>query len=175
MVVCTFLESYDLSNHVIIPFFTYGATTYLNESMQKIYKCTPNSVHIPATLPEDLDADDIPRPGRPDDTGIDMPGNARGVEGWLTRLGLLGNSGIDDIGYNSSDSIRIYSAGREIHIELDENINSNTVEIYNANGSLVQRMSGRKDYSITAPANSIYLLSMVYGPDNRRVNKKLVL
>lgn len=175
MVVCTFLESYDLSNHVIIPFFTYGATTYLNESMQKIYKCTPNSVHIPATLPEDLDADDITRPGRPDDAGIDMPGNARGVEGWLTRLGLLGNSGIDDIGYNSSDSIRIYSAGREIHIELDENINSNTVEIYNANGSLVQRMSGRKDYSITAPANSIYLLSMVYGPDNRRVNKKLVL
>lgn len=80
MVVCTFLESYDLSNHVIIPFFTYGATTYLNESMQKIYKCTPNSVHIPATLPEDLDADDITRPGRPDDTGIDMPGNARGVE-----------------------------------------------------------------------------------------------
>lgn len=175
MVVCTFLETYDLSNHVIIPFFTYGATTYLNESMQKIYKCTPNSVHIPETLPEDLDADDITRPGRPDDAGIDMPGNARGVEGWLTRLGLLGNSGIADIDYDSSDNIRIYSAGGEIHIELDENISSNTVEIYNVNGSLVQRMSGRKNYSITAPAKSVYLLSMVYGPDNRRVNKKLVL
>lgn len=175
MVVCTFLETYDLSNHVIIPFFTYGATTYLNESMQKIYKCTPNSVHIPETLPEDLDADDITSPGRPDDAGIDMPGNARGVEGWLTRLGLLGNSGIADIDYDSSDNIRIYSAGGEIHIELDENINSNTVEIYNVNGSLVQRMSGRKNYSITAPAKSVYLLSMVYGPDNRRVNKKLVL
>ena len=174
MVVCTFLETYDLSNHVIIPFFTYGATTYLNESMQKIYKCTPNSVHIPETLPEDLDADDITRPGRPDD-GIDMPGNARGVEGWLTRLGLLGNSGIADIDYDSSDNIRIYSAGGEIHIELDENISSNTVEIYNVNGSLVQRMSGRKNYSITAPAKSVYLLSMVYGPDNRRVNKKFVL
>lgn len=167
MVVCTFLETYDLSNHVIIPFFTYGATTYLNESMQKIYKCTPNSVHIPETLPEDLDADDITRPGRPDDAGIDMPGNARGVEGWLTRLGLLGNSGIADIDYDSSDNIRIYSAGGEIHIELDENISSNTVEIYNVNGSLVQRMSGRKNYSITAPAKSVYLLSMVYGPDNR--------
>ncbi len=175
MVVCTFLETYDLSNHVIIPFFTYGATTYLNESMQKIYKCTPNSVHIPETLPEDLDADDITRPGRPDDAGIDMPGNARGVEGWLTRLGLLGNSGIADIDYDSSDNIRIYSAGGEIHIELDENISSNTVEIYNVNGSLVQRMSGRKNYSITAPAKSVYLLSMVYGPANRRVNKKLVL
>lgn len=175
MVVCTFLETYDLSNHVIIPFFTYGATTYLNESMQKIYKCTPNSVHIPETLPEDLDADDITRPGRPDDAGIDMPGNARGVEGWLTRLGLLGNSGIADIDYDSSDNIRIYSAGGEIHIELDENISSNTVEIYNVNGSLVQRISGRKNYSITAPAKSVYLLSMVYGPANRRVNKKLVL
>lgn len=175
MVVCTFLETYDLSNHDIIPFFTYGATTYLNESMQKIYKCTPNSVHIPETLPEDLDADDITRPGRPDDTGIDMPGNARGVEGWLTRLGLLGYSGIADIDYDSSDNIRIYSTDGEIHIELDENISSNTVEIYNVNGSLVQRMSGKKNYSITAPAKSVYLLSMVYGPDNRRINKKLVL
>lgn len=175
MVVCTFLETYDLSNHVIIPFFTYGATTYLNESMQKIYKCTPNSVHIPEKLPEDLDADDITRPGRPDDAGIDMPGNARGVEGWLTRLGLLGSSGIADVDYDSSDNIRIYSAAGEIHIELNETMSSNTVEIYNVNGSLVQRISDKTNYTISAPTRSIYLLSMVYGPDNRRVNKKLVL
>lgn len=89
MVVCTFLETYDLSNHVIIPFITYGATTYLNESMQNLYKCTPNSVHIPETLPEDLDADDITRPGRPDDAGIDMPGNADGVEAWLRKINIL--------------------------------------------------------------------------------------
>ena len=57
MVVCTFLEAYDLKDKVIIPFFTYGATTYLNESMQKIYKVTPGSKHIPETLPEDLDYD----------------------------------------------------------------------------------------------------------------------
>lgn len=175
MVVCTFLETYDMSRHVIIPFFTYGATTYLNESMQKIYKCTPNSVHIPATLPEDLDADDITRPGRPDDAGIDMPGNAAGVEDWLTRLGLLGNSGIADLGYDSSDNIRIYNAGGEIHIRLDENMSPNTVEIYNVNGALVRRMSDRLNYSIAAPAKSVYLLSMVYGPNNRRVNRKLAL
>ena len=30
MVVCTFLEAYDLKDKVVIPFFTYGATTYLN-------------------------------------------------------------------------------------------------------------------------------------------------
>lgn len=47
MVVCTFLEAYDLKDKVIIPFFTYGATTYLNESMQKIYKVTSTSRHIP--------------------------------------------------------------------------------------------------------------------------------
>ena len=88
MVVCTFLENYDLSGKTIIPFITYGATTYLNESMQKIYKLTPNSKHIPETLPEDLDPDDITTPGRPDDDGIYMPGRASGVEAWLRRMGL---------------------------------------------------------------------------------------
>lgn len=99
MVVCTFLESYDLSGKVVIPFATYGATTYLNETLQKLYKCTPNSQHIPATLPEDIDPDDIQHPQN-DDAGIDQPGNARGVEAWLTRLGLLGGtSGIESTTY----------------------------------------------------------------------------
>ena len=89
MVVCTFLEAYDLKGKVIIPFITYGATTYLNESMQKIYKVTPDSKHIPETLPEDLDPEDITTPGRPDDAGIDMPGNANGTEAWLRRIGVI--------------------------------------------------------------------------------------
>lgn len=89
MVVCTFLEAYDLKDKVIVPFFTYGATTYLNESMQKIYKVTPDSKHIPETLPEDLDSEDITVPGRPDDAGIDMPGNAGGTEAWLRRIGMI--------------------------------------------------------------------------------------
>lgn len=89
MVVCSFLETHDLAGKTIIPFFTYGATTYLNESMQKIYKSTPNSVHIPASLPEDLDADDITTPGRPDDSGIDMPDGATGTETWLGRIGII--------------------------------------------------------------------------------------
>lgn len=175
MVVCTFLETYDLSKHVIIPFFTYGATTYLNESMQKIYKCTPNSVHVPATLPEDLDADDITSPGRPDDAGIDMPGNENGVEGWLNRLELPENSGITDVDYDRSDDIRVFSANGVIHIALDETIMPNTVEIYNVNGSLIHRMSDKTNYTVSAPSRSLYLLSMGYGPDNRRINKKLVL
>lgn len=85
MVVCTFLENYDLGNKVIIPFITYGATTYLNESMQKIYKVTPESIHIPTTLPEDLDPENIREPQN-DDAGIDMPNGPGDVEAWLLRI-----------------------------------------------------------------------------------------
>lgn len=89
MVVCTFLEAYDLKDKVVVPFLTYGATTYLNESMQKMYRLTPGSRHIPEVLSEDLDPDDITTPGRPDDADIDMPGNAAGTEAWLRRLGII--------------------------------------------------------------------------------------
>ena len=85
MVVCTFLENYDLGNKVIIPFITYGATTYLNESMQKLYKVTPESIPIPATLPEDLDPENIREPQN-DDAGIDMPNGPDDVEAWLLRI-----------------------------------------------------------------------------------------
>ena len=175
MVVCTFLETYDLSNHVIIPFFTYGATTYLNESMQKIYKCTPNSVHVPESLPEDLDADDITRPGRPDDAGIDMPGNARDVDGWLNRLGLTGDSGIEDTGYNLPDQMRIYNSAGDICVELAENAGTNTVAIYSVNGTLLHRMSDKTSYSFSLNGKSVYLFSVIYGSDKRRINKKVVL
>ena len=89
MVICTFLDAFDLKGKTIIPFFTYDATTYLNESMQKIYRLTPHSRHIPATLPEDLDPGDITTPGRADDEGIDMPGSAAGVKTWLKKINML--------------------------------------------------------------------------------------
>ena len=57
--------------------------------MQKIYKVTPESKHIPETLPEDLNPDDITTPGPPDDAGIDMPGSANGTEAWLRRIGII--------------------------------------------------------------------------------------
>lgn len=47
MVVCTFLESYDLKDKIIVPFFTYGATTYLQQSVDKIYEVTPESILLP--------------------------------------------------------------------------------------------------------------------------------
>lgn len=48
MVVCTFLEHYDLKGKIVVPFFTYGATTYLQQSIDKIYEVTPESLHLPS-------------------------------------------------------------------------------------------------------------------------------
>ena len=88
MVVCTFLEAYDLKDKVIIPFITYGAKTYLNEAMQKIYKLTSTSTHIPANLPEDIAPENIREPQN-DDEGIDMPGSSNDVRDWLHRNGIM--------------------------------------------------------------------------------------
>lgn len=108
MVVCTFLEHYDLNDKVIIPFVTFGARTYLNETMQKLYKCTPGSIHIPAELPEDIDPDNIRQPQN-DDDGIDMP-TAGTVRQWLERIGYgQEQSGISEFSYIKSGNDEIYS------------------------------------------------------------------
>ena len=46
MVVCTFLENYDLSGKIVIPFFTYGSTEYLQHSIDKVHDLTPSSIHL---------------------------------------------------------------------------------------------------------------------------------
>ena len=80
MVVCTFLEEYDLKDKVVIPFITYGAKTYLNEAMQKIYKLTSTSTHIPANLPEDIAPENIREP---------QNGSSNDVRDWLHRNGIM--------------------------------------------------------------------------------------
>jgi len=51
MVVCTFLEAYDLKDKVVIPFFTYGATTYLNESSIFQKRFLKTSIRMTLLLP----------------------------------------------------------------------------------------------------------------------------
>ena len=66
-----------------------GSPCWWHQPEVGVYRPTPGAKHIPAALPEDLDPDDITTPGRPDDAGIDMPGNAGGTEAWLRRIGII--------------------------------------------------------------------------------------
>ena len=148
MVVCTFLESYDLTGKVVIPFFTYSATTYLNESMQKIYKVTPNSTHIPATLSEDIDPDDIQHPQN-DDAGIPTAGRASNVESWLREIGILGN--------NQTAIANISSNGQPLYAAL-----------YTTNGRQVATGS---DLSTVFPG--LYILQQRYA--NGHIDSRKIL
>lgn len=162
MVVCTFLESFNLTGKVIVPFFTYGATTYLNESMHKIYKVTPNSKHVPATLPTDLNPDDITTPGPDDDSGIDMPGNARSVGAWLKKLGLLGGeTAIDDVPSTGPSPVAVRRNGDSVVISLPEGLVNNTTSVYLPGGELVSRMVNSRSYTLRLPQRSIYLISVL--------------
>lgn len=174
MVVCTFLETYDLSSHVIVPFFTYGATTYLNESMQTIYRSTPASRHIPETLPEDLDPDDITRPGRPDDAGIDMPGDADGVEGWLTRLGLIGDSAVGAIAADDRAGVMLTRSADTIDIEIAPGMGVGRVALYDVAGTLLYSSPESRSHSVVMPVGTPCLLSMVYDGGRRRLTEKLI-
>ena len=148
MVVCTFLENYDLTGKVVVPFFTYSATTYLNESMQKIYKVTPNSTHIPATLPEDIDPDDIQHPQN-DDAGIPTAGRASNVESWLREIGVLGN--------NQTAIANIPSDGQPLYAAL-----------YTTNGRQVATGS---DLSAVPPG--LYILQQRYA--NGHIDSRKIL
>lgn len=157
MVVCTFLESCDLSGKVVVPFMTYGATSYLNEGMQKLFKCTPNSIHVPAELPEDIDPDNIREPQN-DDAGIDVPNRASQVEGWLERMGLWppeDNSGTEKIS-SLSKGIDIRTTSEGISLSTDV---PTLLEIYDICGRAA--ISSSVDRSLTVPLDKgIYIVSV---------------
>ncbi len=157
MVVCTFLDAYDLSDKVIVPFMTYGATTYLNEGMQKLFKCTPNSIHVPATLPEDIDPDNIREP-QDDDEGIDVPNRPAQVEGWLRRMGLFpGQSGITSV---SSDDIFSYDISRgKLSVKVSDGYSPAILRVASMNGALAYSRNINMSDEINLP-QGVYVLQM---------------
>lgn len=65
MIMSTFAESYDFSNKTIVPFCTY-ASTYRDETLQKLVDLTPNSNHL---------------------TGLGArSGSTSGVRNWLEQI-----------------------------------------------------------------------------------------
>lgn len=170
MVVCTFLESYNLSGKVVVPFMTYGATTYLNEGMQKLYKCTPNSIHIPAELPEDIDPDNIREPQN-DDDGIDLPNRPSQVEGWLERMGLWppkDPAGINDV-LSMRKDIDIVTTADGISVSLD---GTGCIAVYDVSGH--NTLCSRIDHNATVPAHKgIYIVNVE--SDKYASSKKLIV
>lgn len=177
MVVCTFLDAFDLSGKTIVPFFTYGATTYLNESMHKIYKLTPNSKHVPETLPEDLNPDDITTPGPADDAGIDMPGSARGVENWLKGLGLEATeTAIQQVNNNDAAPFELHRLGNNLlQVRLASDMANNLVEILRADGTLLCRLENVTSYDVQLPLRSVYLFSVINQQNGKRYSQKLAM
>lgn len=160
MVVCTFLDAYDLSGKIVIPFITYGATTYLNEGMQKLFKCTPNSIHVPAELPEDIDPDNIREPQN-DDAGIDVPNRASQVEGWLDRMGLWppkDSSGIEDIMTDANGIlIRNTIGGISVSVEIPSDLMVYDISGRSAHSS---RIESNRDISLE---NGVYIVNVQNG------------
>lgn len=71
MVVCTFLDNYDFKGKTVIPFCTYGATTWMPQTINKIKELTPESTHLKE---------------------FGSSGSTTGVEPWLREIGLLKDS-----------------------------------------------------------------------------------
>lgn len=155
MVVCTFLEAYDLSGKIVVPFITYGATTYLNEAMQKLFKCTPNSIHVPATLPVDIAPDNIREPQN-DDEGIYVPNRPSQVEDWLERMGLWPpkESGIDNIGTDNDQNCHIRNIPGGISVLTSTPIN---MSVYDLSGQTVFSTLVESKKTITLP-DGIYIV-----------------
>lgn len=76
---------------------------------------------------------------------------------------------------DASGDVRIHTAPGTIRVELADELGGNTVEIYDMQGALLHRMADSTAYTFSLPARSVYLCSVVYGADNRRMCSKLVL
>lgn len=68
MVICTFLDNYDFKGKTVIPFCTYGATTWMPQTIDKIKALTPDSKHLKE---------------------FGSSGSTSGVEQWLREIGVI--------------------------------------------------------------------------------------
>lgn len=145
MVVCTFLESYDLSGKTVIPFFTYASTTYFQQAVNKILEVTPNSTHL---------------------TAFGSTGSTRNVESWLREIGQLGgNTGINDVAANT---FSIEANGNFVNIDIAD---GNSVDVYTMTGTLVRSVSGNGSHTLSLPSPAIYLFTT----KDKRITRKISL
>lgn len=174
MVVCTFLEAYDLSDKVIVPFMTYGATTYLNEGMQKLFKCTPNSTHIPESLPEDIDPNNIREPQN-DDEGIDVPNRPGQVEGWLRRIGWWdAASGISQISSGNDRMFSLDISNGNLAVSVAEGYSPAQLRIASMSGALAYNGCVSSNENIALPQGA-YVLQMQSGRTSGVESRKIIV
>lgn len=64
MIISTFAESYDFKGKTVVPFCTY-ASTYRDETLQKIVDLTPDAIHL---------------------TGFGSTGSTSGVANWIEQI-----------------------------------------------------------------------------------------
>jgi len=152
MVVCTFLESYDLSGKTIVPFFTYAATTYFQQSVNKIHEVTPNSIHL---------------------TAFGSTGSVSRVESWLREIGQLGEeTGINSISEDEGGLLKISRNGDGVSIDLADGC---TAEVYDLQGVLVESLSASGSHALKAPTGAVYLLSVKSRKTGKTINRKITL
>lgn len=140
-------------------------------------KLTPHSKHVPETLPEDLNPDDITTPGPADDAGIDMPGSARGVANWLKSLGLTATeTAIHQVKNNDAAPFELHRLGNNLlQVRLASDMANNQVEILRADGTLLHHLENATKYDVQLPLRSVYLISVINQQNGKRYSQKVAM
>lgn len=127
-------------------------------------------------MPEDLNPDDITTPGPADDEGIDMPGNARGVENWLRRLGLLdGGTAVETVFTGKQNPFEIYNDGNNVWINISEHMANNSLDVYNLKGMHILHQENNTRYAFQLPYKSVYLISFLDRQNGKNYSRRISL
>lgn len=151
MVVCTFLESYDLTGKTVVPFFTYAATTYFQQSVNKIIEVTPNSNHL---------------------TAFGSTGSTSRVESWLNEIGQIGETNAINSLSNGGENFNLRRSEDGVILNI---ANGSTVDVFNMQGTLLRHIDNGGSYSLALPSRSVYLFRVSDGRTGHNVTKKIAL